>query len=107
MLHIGKRSGAGGGLCSWSLQGHRDDVDAPVASWAHWRRMILLRGAEVINEYDEHEDPVGFVAEVEATTVVNRRRQYDWMIDHGFSIDSFDGDWLCGDGFSFTMADFT
>ena len=89
-LHIGKRSGAGGGLCSFGLQGHRVGLDGPIITWAQWRRIILsvsrIPGGTVADEYSEEHDPADFIAEVENTTPENRRRQYDWMRDNGLPV---------------------
>lgn len=119
--HIGKRSGAGGGLCSFSLQGHRD-TDMPVDTWAKWKQIILLPTSKVVDEYGHEHDPAAFIAEVESTTVENRRRQYDWIRDHqddemrgwygvipeGITPPANTGDeWLCPDGFSFNYREFS
>lgn len=107
-LHIGKRSGAGGGLCSFGLQGHH--LDAPLESWAQWKRLLRLPGVMVSDEYGTEHDVEDFIAEVEATTPENRSRQYDWVQANrhrdGYSFMEFD-DWLCPDGFSFTFKDFS
>ena len=103
-LHIGKRSGAGGGLLSYSFQGHREGVDTKIDSWAKWKA-CLLSGGHVRDEYDQVIDTQEFIAQVEATTPENRRRQFDWMRDHGYPLGP-EGDWLCDDGFSFTYKDF-
>lgn len=119
-LHIGKRSGAGGGLCSFSMQGHREFLDGAITTWDHWKRVILM-GGTVVNEYGVVQDPLAFVAEVESTTVENRRRQYDWIRDNpermygmygvlpeGIApdVDTTD-EWLCPDGFSFNFREFS
>lgn len=118
-LHIGKRSGAGNGLCSFSLQGHREFLDGSITTWDQWKRIILM-GGTVIDEYGRTHEPMAFVAEVESTTVENRRRQYDWIRDRqdepwfggvipeGITppLDTND-EWLCPDGFSFTFREFS
>lgn len=108
-LHIGKRSGAGGGLCSWSLQGIRNDVDAPIDSWAKWRAIVRL-GGNVVDEYGRYYEAEDFIAEVESTTPENRARQYRWVQDH---LDDWwvaghaERCWLDADGFSFTWDEFS
>lgn len=116
VLHIGKRSGAGGGLCSFSLQGHREFLDGPISTWQHWRRIILI-GGKVFDEYGTEVDRLDFIADVESTTVENRRRQYDWIVDNPGFMGALpegvvppadtDDEWLCPDGFSFTFREFS
>ena len=134
-FHIGKRSGAGGGLCSWSLQGIRkgcgacgrdyDSFREPILTWADWKVQLLKDGTVVKDEYGREHAVQDFIAEVESTTVENRRRQYDWMVKHeyegtwrihhivpeGEKPDPDEpwnsGEWLCPDGFSFTFSDFS
>lgn len=118
-LHIGKRFGAGKGLCGFSFQGHREFLDGAITTWDHWKRIILM-GGTVVNEYGVVQDPLAFVAEVESTTVENRRAQYDWVRDREATpwfngvipegieppLDT-DDEWLCPDGFSFTFREFS
>lgn len=119
-FHIGKRSGAGNGLCSFSLQGHREFFDGSITTWQQWKNIILM-GGTVVDEYGVVQDSLAFIAEVESTTVENRRRQWDYIRTHtkergwiggcipeGIEppLDTND-EWLCPDGFSFTFREFS
>jgi hypothetical protein len=115
-MHIGKQSGAGGGLLSYSMQGHSDTDFGPLDSWAKWKQVMrALPNSVVVDEYGRTLEVEEFIAKVEETTMANRRRQYDWMVAHGYEhmpvgiippID-YTGDWLCADGFSFTYSEFS
>lgn len=107
--HVGKRSGAGNGLLSYGFEGMREGPDGPIDSWQRWKN-VILSGGILVDEYGTEWAPRDFFAEVEATTVENRRRQYDWVQEHkdepGYAWHTFD-DWLDADGFSFTFLEFT
>lgn len=102
VVHIGKRSGAGGGLVGWSFQGYLW-ADTSIRSWARWKACLRVTGI-VVDEYGTQHDVEDFIAEVERTTPENRRRQFDMVVAEGGERDS---DWICPDGFSFTWNDFS
>jgi hypothetical protein len=84
-----------------------------VASWAGWKDLIR-DGGEVWDEYGHRQVPEDFIARVEATDPVSRRRQYDWCVGHPEDvpprrIDRVGprGEWLDADGFSFYGGDFS
>lgn len=117
-LHVGKQSGAGGGLCSFGLQGHRETDFGPLDSWAKWKQVMrAIPGSDIFDEYGRPYTTEGFIALVEKTTPTNRRRQYQWMLDNGYDVwptildqpppITYRGDWLCADGFSFTYSEFS
>lgn len=96
------------------FRGYRPDPDWPddftgpvLASWQQWKEALSKEG-EVWDEYGRQHDVQQFIADVESTDPVRRRRQYDWMQQH--SAEYFlelDHDWLDADGFSFTGREFS
>lgn len=83
-----------------------------VASWRQWRDLIRS-GGEVWDEYGKQVDVEEFISDVESTDRANRRRQYDWVVDHPdpfwdrkFGVVSR-GEWLDEDGFSFYGGEFS
>lgn len=98
-----------------SLQGYRRpdwyDDDQPfdeVLSWADWKAR-LRAGGELWDEYGKQWEVEKFIASMEGVPSEGRRRQYDWIREHGYPRGYLgkDDDWLDPDGFSFCGRDFT
>jgi hypothetical protein len=75
--------------------------------WASWKS-FLLHGAktERVTIEDEYRVPyevTEFVEFVEKTPGFLRRRQYDWLVEHQYPLDS---DWLDPENFSFHNGEF-
>lgn len=86
---------------------------ALIVSWSQWRNK-LRDGGEVWDEYGLRHDTAEFIAFVEATDPVARRRQYEWCVNHPHivpprRIDRIGpcGEWLDADGFSFYGGEFS
>lgn len=82
-------------------------------SWSDWKDLIRKDG-EVWDEYGHRQDVDDFIARVEATDPLSRRRQYDWCVNHPQDvprrrIDRVGprGEWLDADGFSFYGGEFS
>lgn len=90
-----------------------DSGPALAASWQQWKGLIRSDG-EVWDEYGRQHAIETFIADVEATTPVARRRQYQWCADHTrhIGVGHLDkvgehGEWLDADGFSFHGGEFS
>lgn len=86
-----------------------------VGTWTQWRERLLADG-EVWNQYGEHIPTTTFIADVESVTLENRRRQYDWCVEHQhagwrdipISDDPHpDAEWLDPLGYSFSGRPFS
>jgi len=79
-----------------------------ILSWDDWKRE-LRKGGEIWNEYGAKLDTEQFIADVEATELAARRRQFDWVEAHGYNHRRIDGtkpNWLDAHGFSFYDGEF-
>lgn len=97
--HIGK---------SWSMfQGYRPDdwaSDVPeLLSWQQWKEH-LLSGGTVWDEYGREVPVAEFIADVEAVPLERRRRQTQWIFDHGYGDEH---DWHDSEGYSFCDREFS
>jgi hypothetical protein len=75
-------------------------------SWDAWKNFLTSNqhAVTIRDEYGLDIDLDTFVTEVEATEPTDRRRQHQWLLDHGHLLD---GDWLDRDGFSFHRGEFS
>ena len=87
-------------------------VNVPaISTWAQWRtelRRECAAGAVIVDEYGRTHDVEQFIAEVEATDRVRRRRQFDWCASHGLRVAIVErgSTWLDPDGFCFYGGEF-
>jgi hypothetical protein len=89
-----------------NFQGYPDNP-VPIVSWQDWKRAIQTPKTYVYDEYGVQILTDEFIAQVEATDPVVRRRQYDWVIEHGLQYGITTGEeWLDAEGFSFSSRDF-
>jgi hypothetical protein len=85
-----------------------DDRLGEIRDWATWR--AVLRSPEVlriVDEYGHEHDTEEFITSVEATSLVGRRRQYEWMSDHRYDEVARGHEWIDPDGFSFSSSAFS
>lgn len=75
--------------------------------WATWKSFLLhgdtTERVVIENEYGVTYEAAEFVDLVEGTSGPNRRRQYDWLVDHDVPLDR---DWLDPENFSFHNGEF-
>ena len=75
-------------------------------SWDAWKT-FLTHNPDTVTIRDEYGDVIEleeFVGRVEAVPKDQRRRHYQWLVDHGHPLDR---DWLDPDGFSFYRGEFS
>lgn len=82
------RTGVGGGQVSYTFYGY--DMDAPLVSWAQWRRVLLAVKGEIWNEWGERMIDAGdFVRAVDATPhdvrTLRSSNPAHWVCDDGFT----------------------
>ncbi len=87
---------------------HRMFNGSVFPSWQAWKTFLehntRTERVKLVDEYGEEILLSMFVARVEATSVEARRRQYDWVVEHGYTTR---WDWLDADGFSFHDGEFS
>lgn len=95
----------------WNDETNQYDSPKPeIVSWQDWKNTLLNTPGQIWNEYNDHVKVDEFIKEVEAVPMESRRRQYDWMKDHGRLEQHHPGhenDWLDKDGFSFSSVEFS
>src|ERR1044071_9871940 len=78
-LHIGKSM--------VMFEAHDSTPWGPIESWADWRNAIRNHHISVIDEYGDTWNAEEFIAAVEATDLSRRRSQYQWLVNHQYSLD--------------------
>lgn len=86
------------------FEAHENSPWGPIESWADWKRVLTENSLPIVDEYGQRHDLADFIERVEATGKEARRRQYQWIVDHGYPLDD---DYLDADGFSFTRGEFS
>jgi hypothetical protein len=94
------------------FEGHFKDGEPWLTSWADWKAYLAAAtgaGAQIVDEYGTAHDLDEFVADVEAVPTSDRRRQYDWVNDHGYRVGLVEPghDWLDEAGYSFHGGEFS
>jgi hypothetical protein len=112
-LHVGHFVGGG-----WSFQGYipkpfGDESQPLLFSWFLWKAELRKPG-QLWSEYGYQRPVEEFIVEIDAVSMANRRRQYDWIKAHPDMIDPKCLDkvdagcyWLDEQGYSFHGGDFT
>lgn len=112
-LHIGKSHIDFEARLTWTEE---DEPILTLTSWAEWKAYLTERcaaGSVIRDEYGEVHDLERFIADVESSTLEDRRRQFDWMLRDPFyrgevtSGPDPNGTWLDPDGFTFTARSFS
>lgn len=89
-----------------SFQGHKVSPWGRIESWTDWKRILGFSGIRIRDEYGHFHEREDFIERVEATEPEDRRRQYEWMRDHGYPTGP-GHEWLDADQFSFTFNEFS
>lgn len=105
--HVGKSSGILQAITKW----HDEEpwLRLVVGTWRQWK-LHLRSGGSLWDEYGKQLDVEEFIAQVDAWGQEHRRRQWEWMRDHGrrtSTLPNPEVDYLDPDGYSFSTSDFS
>lgn len=78
-------------------------------SWAAWKHFLTQQNVRVIAEYGVEQDKELFIAEWDETTLEQRTRQHDWVVNNIGPTAlhrNKGGYWLDDEGFTMSNGDF-
>lgn len=109
-IHIGK---SGRMLRGYAPDSWGPVPDNPIASWAEWKAFLRSDPKmQCEDEYGQRMTVDELITYYESTPLSQRRRQYDWMVEHrplygGTALGDSPSDILEPDGFSLCFREFS